>query len=157
MTHVFYYDFPQPVGRLGIAADAFGLTHIFFPFEHPVENSVVAETPVIRWTADQLREYFSGTRNFFDLPLSPRGTVFQRRVWTALCTIPYGETCSYKDIAEQIGSPGGYQAIGQANSKNPIPFIIPCHRVIAANGSLGGYSLGLELKQWLLELEKTHF
>ena len=156
MTNVFYYDFPKPIGQLGIAANPHGLTHIFLPNHYPIENAIISETPIIRWTSEQLQEYFCGKRNFFDLPLSPHGTAFQRRVWTALCTIPYGETCSYKEIAAQVGSPGGSQAVGQANAHNPIPFIIPCHRVIAADGSLGGYSLGLDRKQWLLDLEQKH-
>lgn len=158
MKYVFYYTFPSPIGRLGIAADARGLTDVFFARGEeapPFEDAVCMETPVIRWTYEQLSEYFSGKRTFFDLPLAPKGTPFQRRVWTALCTVPYGETCSYKEIAEQIGSPDGSQAVGQANSHNPIPFIIPCHRVVAADGSLGGYSLGPDLKKWLLDLERS--
>ena len=153
MLYVFYYDFPAPVGRLGIAANDAGLTHIFPARDCPVENAVSLEIPHISEAAKQLREYFSGTRKVFELPLSPQGTAFRQKVWNALLAIPYGQTCSYKDVAVRIQTPKGFQAIGQANAHNPLPFVIPCHRVIAADGSLGGYSLGLDLKVWLLNLE----
>ena len=102
----------------------------------------------------QLDEYFSGTRRTFDFPCRLHGTPFQQRVWAALRDIPYGETRSYKDIAEAIGHPKAYRAVGMANNANPIFIAIPCHRVIGANGSLVGYGGGLEMKKALLELEK---
>ena len=154
MLHVFYYDFPSPVDHLGIAANDAGLTHIFVASECPVKNAVSIESPYTRDAAKQLLEYFSGKRKVFDLPLAPQGTAFQQKVWNALLTIPFGQTCCYKDIAVKLQIPKGAQAIGQANAHNPLPFVIPCHRVIAANGSLGGYALGLELKMWLLALEQ---
>ena len=101
----------------------------------------------------QVEEYLSGERRVFDLPLKPEGTEFQRKVWNALLTIPYGETKSYKDIAVQIENPKGCRAVGMANNRNPIPIIIPCHRVIGANGSMVGYGGGLDIKVKLLELE----
>lgn len=101
----------------------------------------------------QLAEYFAGIRRVFDLPLAPRGTDFQRLVWAALVGIPYGETRSYGDLARQLGRPGAQRAVGAANGRNPIAVVIPCHRVIASDGGLGGYSAGVARKQWLLERE----
>lgn len=156
MICVYYYDFPTPIGRLGIAGDGCGITNIFPAERRPPESPVERETPQIKEAAKQLTEYFSGKRRDFDLPLSLHGTAFQTQVWAALTTIPYGQTRSYKDIAIQTGRLKAFQAVGQANTRNPLPFVIPCHRVIAADGSLGGYALGLELKQWLLELEQEN-
>ncbi|MEG1547965.1 MAG: methylated-DNA--[protein]-cysteine S-methyltransferase [Clostridia bacterium] len=121
----------------------------FFPFaaEH------IGETPLLRNTAMQLDEYFCGMRKCFELPLQPCGTAFQMSVWEALCKIRYGDVASYKQIAESIGNPCAARAVGAANGKNPIPIIIPCHRIISADGSLGGFSGGLDIKRYLLELE----
>lgn len=107
----------------------------------------------------QLQEYFEGKRSFFDLPLQIKGTPFQEKVWTALLNIPYGSTLSYKELAKRIGKPKATRAIGNANSKNPICIIIPCHRVINSNGNPGGYSSGKgqETKQWLLNHETQYF
>jgi methylated-DNA-[protein]-cysteine S-methyltransferase len=112
-------------------------------------------TPVLRNAADQLQDYFDGRRTRFDLPLAPRGTAFRQRVWDALCRIPHGETRSYADIAREIGCRAA-RAIGQANGANPIPILIPCHRVIGAGGALGGYSGGdgQATKRYLLQLER---
>lgn len=104
--------------------------------------------------ADQLAEYFAGRRKEFDLPLNPEGTDFQRKIWNALQKIPFGETRSYKQLAEMAGSGKACRAVGGANNKNPLPVFIPCHRVIGADGSLVGYGGGLKIKQFLLELEK---
>lgn len=109
--------------------------------------------PLFEETRRQLEEYFSGTRQNFDLPLNPSGTAFQRRVWRALLDIPYGTALSYRELARRVDCPKGYRAVGQANGKNPIPILIPCHRVIGADGTLGGYSAGLDRKRFLLELE----
>lgn len=111
------------------------------------------DTPLFREARRQLEEYFSGQRQTFSLPLHPEGSDFQRRVWLALQDIPYGTSISYRDLAARVGTPRGFQAVGQANGRNPLPIFIPCHRVIAANGSLGGYSSGLGYKRFLLELE----
>ncbi len=104
----------------------------------------------------QISEYFRGGRKTFSLALDPRGTLFQKRVWAALREIPYGETRSYKDIAAAIGNPNAARAVGAANAKNPIPIIIPCHRVVGADGRLTGFALGLEVKERLLRLETEH-
>ena len=109
--------------------------------------------PLFEETRRQLEEYFAGTRQNFDLPLNPSGTAFQRRVWRALLDIPYGTALSYRELARRVDCPKGYRAVGQANGKNPIPILIPCHRVIGADGTLGGYSAGLDRKRFLLELE----
>lgn len=109
--------------------------------------------PLLKQVELQLREYLSGTRRSFDIPLDPQGSPFQLQVWRALMDIPYGRTCSYKDVAHAVNRPRGFQAIGQANHRNPIPIVIPCHRVIAADRSIGGYGGGLDLKRRLLALE----
>lgn len=101
----------------------------------------------------QLEEYFAGERETFDLPLAPRGTAFEKSVWNELSRIPYGETRSYAEIARAIGRPGAARAVGRANGANPIPIVVPCHRVIGANGSLTGFGGGLEVKSLLLEIE----
>lgn len=101
----------------------------------------------------QLREYFSGKRKAFDFPLAPKGTPFQLAVWNALLEIPYGDTVTYAELAHRIGRPSAVRAVGAANGANPIPVIIPCHRVIGSNGTLTGYGGGIERKQWLLALE----
>ena len=104
----------------------------------------------------ELREYFDGKRREFDLPLAPEGTDFQKRVWEELCKIPYGETRSYGEIAAALGNTRAARAVGLANNKNPIPIIVPCHRVIGADGALVGYAGGVEAKDFLLKLEKKH-
>ena len=105
--------------------------------------------------AEQLTEYFAGDRKCFDLPLQPEGTLFQRQVWQALAEIPYGETRSYRDIAARIGRPKAVRAVGGANGRNPLSIIIPCHRVIGADGSLTGFAGGTTVKQQLLQLEAS--
>lgn len=107
-------------------------------------------------TVRQIEEYFRGRRIHFDLRLNPDGTDFQKSVWAELCRIPYGATCSYKDVAQKIGNPGASRAVGMANSRNPIPLIIPCHRVVGAGGSLTGFAHGLNIKRKLLDLEARH-
>jgi methylated-DNA-[protein]-cysteine S-methyltransferase len=111
---------------------------------------------VVTAAAGQLREYFAGQRSAFDIPLDPQGTPFQLAVWRALMAIPYGQTACYRDIAVAVGRPKGFQAIGQANTRNPIPIIVPCHRVINADGSLGGYGGGVDRKRALLEMERRY-
>lgn len=111
-------------------------------------------TPLTKQTKQQLNEYLQGQRQQFTIPLSLKGSTFQQKVWLALQTIPYGETRTYQQIAQQIGCPKGCRAVGNANNKNPIPIIIPCHRVIKKNGSLSGYILGVTRKEQLLTLEK---
>ena len=120
---------------------------------HRPYEGIEQETPLIKEAYRQLSEYLKGERRKFDLPLKPRGTDFQKRVWRALCDIPYGETRSYKQIAEAIGNPKAVRAVGMANNRNPITIVVPCHRVIGADGKLVGYGGGLEMKEFLLRLE----
>ncbi len=141
----------SPVGWLEMVADADYLYALNFVEEPDAENS---RNEVLKETEKQLKEYFEGRRSGFDLPLKPEGTEFQQRVWQALLKIPFGETASYKNIAEMIGKPKAMRAVGLANGRNPIPIIIPCHRVIGADGKLIGYSSGLWRKEWLLNHEK---
>ena len=119
----------------------------------PAGDEVVRETGLLAEAARQLDEYFQGKRRAFDLPLKLNGTEFQRAVWNALLEIPYGETRSYHDIAKRLNKPGAARAVGQANHRNPLWIIVPCHRVVQAGGGLGGYGGGLEVKRKLLELE----
>ncbi|MDR1319940.1 MAG: methylated-DNA--[protein]-cysteine S-methyltransferase [Gracilibacteraceae bacterium] len=152
MEDIWFYDYP--VGRLGIAAENASITRVFF-----AANSAevpTAKTPLIEAAAAELSEYFRGERFEFDLPLSLRGTDFQISVWTALRTIPAGETRSYKDMAVQIGKPLACRAVGMANHRNPVAIIVPCHRVIGQNGGLVGYGGGLPVKKYLLEMEERY-
>lgn len=122
---------------------------------HRSYEGVEQETALIKEAHQQLSEYLKGERKEFDLPLNPKGTDFQKRVWRALCDIPYGETRSYKQIAEAIGNSNAVRAVGMANNRNPITIVVPCHRVIGADGKLVGYGGGLEMKEFLLRLEKS--
>lgn len=152
-----YTYFDSPIGPLLIAGDAQAVTRIAFP------KNGRASRPEPGWTdsaagpvgeaARQLREYFSGKRREFDLPLAPSGTAFQRVVWRKLREIPYGATISYGELARRVGDPKASRAVGSANGKNPLPIVVPCHRVIAADGKLGGFGGGLPVKRALLELE----
>lgn len=112
------------------------------------------DTPILKETEKQLIEYLEGNRKNFTVPLNPKGTKFMKKVWTALQEIPYGEVRTYKQIAQKVGNSKAARAVGMANHKNPIPIIIPCHRVIGANGKMVGYALGIDLKEFLLNLEK---
>lgn len=143
--------FASPMGDITVKADDSAVFEVSFG-KNGTEHPGALTSEAIR----QLEEYFSGTRKEFDLPLAPKGTEFQKKVWSAICTIGYGEVCTYKDIAEKIGVPKGCRAVGGANSKNPIVIIIPCHRVIAAGGKLGGYSEGIDKKITLLKLEERY-
>jgi methylated-DNA-[protein]-cysteine S-methyltransferase len=152
-----YCTVESPVGRLLLTSDGHALTGLHFstpkqpkPKTDWVQNS---GADLLRAAARQLREYFAGTRQQFDLPLQPEGTEFQRRVWRALTEIPFGETLSYGQLARHIENPNASRAVGLANGRNPIAVIIPCHRVIGADGSLTGFGGGLARKQWLLEHE----
>ena len=122
---------------------------------HRSWEGIVQETPLIKEAYHQLIEYLQGNRKTFHLPLRMKGTDFQVTVWKALCDIPYGETRSYKQIAEAIGNPKAVRAVGLANNKNPLLVVVPCHRVIGANGKLVGYAAGIEKKEFLLKLEKS--
>lgn len=120
------------------------------------ENAVKKNTQLLKETEKQLNEYFEGKRKKFDVPLNPKGTKFMKDVWTALQDIPYGEVRTYQQIAEKVGNPKASRAVGMANHRNPIPIIIPCHRVIGSNGKLVGYALGMDRKKFLLEWEKEN-
>ncbi len=147
----------SPVGPLFIAADAQGLRAIEFrDNRHPVRRGDdwrAGDSPLLARARLQLDEYFAGRRRSFDLPLSPQGTPFQREVWTALASIPYGRTLSYAQLAARVGRPAAMRAVGAANGRNPLPIVLPCHRVIGADGSLTGFGGGLPTKQYLLKLE----
>lgn len=120
------------------------------------DNITTKETPLLKETEKQIMEYFEGKRKKFDVPLNPKGTNFMKKVWTILQEIPHGEVKTYGQIAQKVGNPKAARAVGMANHKNPIPIIIPCHRVIGSNGKLTGYALGMEMKKFLLEWEKKN-
>jgi methylated-DNA-[protein]-cysteine S-methyltransferase len=151
--NAFCYDFP--IGPVCIGEADGHIIRIGFGRDIP-EGYVSNETPPIRDAAAQLCEYFDGKRLAFDFPIRYTGSGFQQKVWDALKKIPAGETRSYKDIAESIGEPRAYRAVGMANRMNPLAILIPCHRVVAHGGGLGGYAGGLPAKQWLLDMEKRY-
>ena len=151
MRYIWYYE--TPIGKLGIAQEDEAISHILFDGDMRLDDYEKKETKIIQKTANQLNSYFHGELKEFDIPLLLNGTPFQKQVWQALMEIPYGQTCSYKDVAEKIGNPKAVRAVGLANNKNKIPIIIPCHRVIGTNGKLVGYAGGLKVKQQLIELE----
>ena len=131
-------------------------THLInIQFTQP-QKALLQTTELLSMATIQLDEYFQGKRTTFSLPFKLTGTPFQLAVWKELQNIPYGQTTSYKEIAQKMNKPKAYRAVGMANNKNPLPIIIPCHRVIGSNGKLIGYAGGLKLKNYLLELEKSH-
>jgi len=146
----------SPVGLLTLVSDGAALAGVYFESQkHGVApTGPLGADKIIDVTRKQLDAYFAGKRKSFDVPLAPKGTAFQTRVWHALTRIPYGETTSYGAIAAGIGSPKAVRAVGAANGRNPIPIIIPCHRVIGANGSLTGFGGGVARKELLLDLER---
>ncbi len=154
MKSVYYYQ--TDLGIIGIADDGEAITEVFFANDESQDDTPQKETRLIQQAARQLIEYLKGQRRKFDLPLRLMGTEMQQEVWQALLTIPYGQTRSYKQIAEQIGRPRAYRAVGMANNRNPVAIIVPCHRVIGADGSLVGYGGGLHIKEHLLKLERHH-
>ena len=147
-----YVWISTPMGTMTAVEEDGALIRLDFGKNEP-EGAEYGETDLLKETLRQMGEYFSGTRREFTLPLAPRGTAFQMKVWNALSAIPYGQTRSYRDIALHAGSPSATRAVGGANHRNPISIIIPCHRVIGANGSLTGYGGGLDKKEALLALE----
>lgn len=148
-----YYKYKFPIGEMYIACDKQGITLINITPKISLDG-IESRNELLDEAAKQLNEYFKGQRKIFDLPLNPQGTGFQKQVWQALCKVPYGETRSYKDIAEMINNPKACRAVGMANNKNPIAIVVPCHRIVGANGKLIGYANGLEIKKYLLNLEK---
>jgi methylated-DNA-[protein]-cysteine S-methyltransferase len=154
---ICYTQIASPLGLLLIAGDDSGLRHIMFPSEvqPPFPNPAWHEDAApLAETISQLESYFAGELESFTLPLAPHGTPFQMEVWRRLCDIPYGQTISYGELARRIGNPKASRAVGLANGSNPIPIVIPCHRVIGSNGKLTGYGGGLPIKEKLLALER---
>jgi methylated-DNA-[protein]-cysteine S-methyltransferase len=154
MIDLFFYK--TDLGKIGIASSESFITNLYFQEKQIPKNAFINETEVLREAGQQLQNYLSGRLKDFSLPLSPSGTDFMLHVWKSLQAIPYGETRSYQEIAQTIGNIKASRAVGQANHRNPIPIIIPCHRVIGANGKLVGYGGGLKIKSYLLELEKQY-
>lgn len=160
MNTFSYFD--SPIGRLLLTCDGSALTGLYTGLElsrkTPSTNGWAEDATVepLAATIRQLSEYFAGSRREFDIPLSLRGTVFQTRVWRMLGEIRYGETWSYGDLAKRLDNPGASRAVGLANGRNPISIVVPCHRVIGADGSLTGYGGGLDRKRWLLAHEGLH-
>jgi len=151
----YLYNYSCKICNLFIYEENEAISNIYFKKDRIKENFIVKETVLLKNTAKQLDEYFTGKRKKFDIPLNLKGTEFQVKVWEALKTIPYGETRSYGELAARIGNPKACRAVGMANNHNPVSIIIPCHRVIGCKGSLTGYAGGLKIKQQLLELEKN--
>lgn len=155
---VFYRPFSSPLGKLLLTSNGEALTGLFTTWlagDSAPEMTAhwKQDDAPFREVCDQLRAYFEGEAMGFDVPMDPVGTPFQRKVWRELCAIPYGTVISYLELARRIGQPTASRAVGGANGKNPISIIVPCHRVIAADGTLGGYGGGLDRKRWLLDHE----
>ena len=157
MSTLLYDRLVTPIGTMLVLGDTHGLIHV----DLPQARRPLSQDPAWRHSPEHFIEvrrqfdaYFAGTLQRFDLPLSPRGTPFQTSVWRALCDIGYGETITYGELARRIGKPSAVRAVGLANGANPLSIIVPCHRVIGANGTLTGYGGGLEAKRWLLDLEQ---
>ncbi len=154
MNYVTFVD--SPIGRLSLHSDGEALTGLYMEKREPPGEWIPGEDiAVLKSAAQQLKEYFSGARRDFDLPVALHGTAFQRKVWEHLKSIPCGETWSYGQLAQRIRQPTASRAVGLANGRNPVSIVIPCHRVIGSDGSLTGYGGGLERKQWLLEHERN--
>jgi len=143
----------SPIGTLRLVSNGAALVNIEFAGQYGATDAVENSDTVLAACAGQLTEYFAGQRRHFELPLAPWGTPFQQSVWAALADIPYGELRSYRDIARTIGNPAAVRAVGAANGRNPLPIVVPCHRVIGSNGTLTGFAGGLEAKRFLLGLE----
>jgi methylated-DNA-[protein]-cysteine S-methyltransferase len=152
--NTFRTSIPSPIGDLTLTSDGEFLTEIWMGEPSPLPAIEAPNLPVFVETKQQLDAYFRRERTSFDLPLRASGTDFQKVVWKALCEIPYGTTTSYGELARRIGNPTGSRAVGLANGRNPLPIVVPCHRVIGANGKLIGFGGGLPRKVFLLELER---
>lgn len=153
---MFYKKIKSPIGDLHLISDGKFLTEIVFDnswSQERIKTLVSKKCNVLELASQQLKEYFLGARKTFDIPLNLKGTEFQKKVWKALLTIPYGKAISYSDQAQKIKNPKAVRCVGTTNGKNPIPIIIPCHRVIGKDGSLTGFGGGLPAKKYLLELE----
>ncbi len=151
----FYATMPSPAGQLLLTASADGLTGVYFPGEgRQPEPDWQFDRPRFADVIEQLEEYFAGDLVEFSLPLAPPGTPFQHRVWEELASVTYGTTITYTELARRVGRPNSIRAVGGANGRNPICVIVPCHRVVGVNGSLTGYSAGIDTKRWLLDFER---
>jgi len=151
MKSIFFFD--TALGKIAIAEDGQTITRLCLPEEAPPADASLQKTDLLCEAKEQLDSYLLGERKAFDLPLAPPGTEFMRAVWQALLAIPYGETRSYKDVANSLNRPRAFRAVGAACRANPLPVFVPCHRVIGRDGSLTGYRGGLQIKRHLLELE----
>jgi methylated-DNA-[protein]-cysteine S-methyltransferase len=153
MNYVMFLE--SPIGRLSLYSDAQALTGLYMEKREPEGDTLPGEDiAALQTAARQLDEYFAGARRDFNLAVAPQGTIFQRKVWEQLQGIRCGETMSYGQLAKRMLQPGASRAVGLANGRNPVSIVIPCHRVIGADGSLTGYGGGLERKQWLLQHER---
>ena len=153
---MWFDEFKTPIGMLKIAVDANGLRYVLFECnKHEPSNGIEwkKDRSLTNEARQQLLQYFSGERKEFELEISLAGTEFQRRTWQMLASIPYGQTWSYAELAKRVESPKAVRAVGAANGRNPLPIVLPCHRVIGSNGSLIGFGGGLPIKKWLLEHE----
>ena len=153
MKYVKYME--TELGKIGIIEENNYIVKISIG-EEKEQGIEQKDTPLLLNATTQIKEYLENKRKNFELPLNPKGTEFMKKVWNELLKIPYGQTRTYKQIAEAIGNKKAARAVGMANNKNPMPIIIPCHRVVGANGSLVGYALGLDMKKYLLKLEKIY-
>lgn len=149
-----YFVYKTPRGPVTIASNGVELVGLLIGEHHL--GGAHKSNEITNQAANQLQEYFAGKRTTFDLALAPQGTDFQKQVWKALQDIPYGQTRSYREIAEAVGNPKAYRAVGSANNKNPLHIVIPCHRVIGSNGQAVGYAAGIQVKEYLLDLERKN-
>ena len=147
-----FWMFDTPLGTMAVGEEEGAIVRLWLP-NTPKPRLMPHKTPLLERAEEQILEYLNGQRQEFDLPLAFMGTDFQKKVWKALRDIPYGQTERYGELAERIGCPGGARAVGMANRCNPLPILVPCHRVVGAKGQLTGYAGGLEMKRTLLELE----
>lgn len=157
MSEIKYAVMPSPLGQIAIAVSGKGIRRLALPSQlelRPFADDWQRDDSVAAEARAQLAEYFAGQRRDFELDLDMQGTDFQETVWTALQTVPYGKVCTYGELATQIGRPKAVRALGAANGRNPVPIIVPCHRVIGANGKLTGYFGGEAIKSSLLDLEQ---
>ncbi|MGH7844837.1 MAG: methylated-DNA--[protein]-cysteine S-methyltransferase [Candidatus Binatia bacterium] len=150
---LFYKEMKSPVGKLKLAASSKALIAVLWEQQRPNQVKLDPRHPILVETERQLTEYFTGERTQFDLPLEPCGSEFQKKVWQPLREIPFGQTQSYLNLAKAVGSPKGSRAVGAANSRNPLSIIVPCHRVVGADGALTGFGGGVDAKAALLALE----
>lgn len=154
---MWFDAFNTPIGQLTIAADDSGLRFVLFEnnkYDVPGRQDWRRDAGATQRVREQFLQYFAGERQIFNLPLNPTGTEFQKKTWATLAQIPFGQTWSYSELAAKIALPKAVRAVGAANGRNPLPIILPCHRVIGANGSLTGFGGGLPTKKWLLEHER---